>query len=125
MYSNSQKVQQIEIEIEKAKGNLIVVEGKKDKSALQHLGFADIFVINETGRSLSETIEDIEGIAAQNKNKVCILTDFDKKGKSLYMALKSKFSERGVKLDNSLRSMLLKMRISHIEGLSSFLENIN
>lgn len=113
----------IEKEIEKAKGNLIVVEGKKDKDALQQLGFTDIFVINETGKSLSETIEEIEGMAAQNKNKVCILTDFDKKGKSLYMTLKSKLSERGVKLDNSLRGMLLKMRISHIEGLSSFLEN--
>ena len=57
-----------------------------------------------------------------SQNKVCILTDFDKKGKKIYMMLKSKFSERGVKLDNSLRSMLLKMHISHIEGLSSFLE---
>ena len=112
----------IEKEIEKAEGSLIVVEGKKDKAALQQLGFTNIFVINETGKSLSETIEEIESIVRQNKNKACILTDFDKKGKSLYMTLKSKFSERGVRLDNSLRSMLLKMRISHIEGLSSFLE---
>ena len=111
----------IEKEIEKAEGSLIVVEGKKDKAALQQLGFTNIFVINETGKSLSETIEEIEGMASQNK--VCILTDFDKKGKSLYITLKSKFSERGVRLDNSLRSMLLKMRISHIEGLSSFLKN--
>ena len=68
-------------EIEKAKNNLIIVEGRKDKAALQQLGFTDIFVINETGKSLSETIEEIEGIAAQNKNKVCILTDLTRKAR--------------------------------------------
>ena len=115
------ELDKVKKEIEKAKSNLIIVEGRKDKAALQQLGFTDIFVINETGKSLSETIEEIEGMASQNK--VCILTDFDKKGKKIYMILKSKFSERGIKLDNSLRGILLKMRISHIEGLSNFLEN--
>ncbi len=108
-------------QIEKAKDHLIIVEGKKDKFALQKFGFSKIFVIHETGKSLGEKIEQIFKIAG--KDKVCILTDFDKKGKQLYFLLKSKLLEAGVKLDNTLRGFLLKEKISHIEGLSSYFKD--
>lgn len=109
-------------QLEKAKEYLIVVEGKKDKHALQQLGFKRIFVINETGKSFYEKIEQIQELC-DKKDKVCILTDFDKKGKQMYLLLKSKLSELGVRLDNTLRGYLLKQRISHIEGLFHFIEN--
>lgn len=109
-------------QIGKAKDNLIIVEGKKDKHALQQLGFQRIFVINETGKSLPEKIEQIQALCGK-KDKVCILTDFDKKGKQMYLLLKSKFSELGIKMDNTLRGFLLKERVSHIEGLTNFMEN--
>ena len=108
-------------EIEKAKSCFIIVEGKKDKLALEELGFKNIFIINETGKSLNEKVEEIETIG--RKQKVCILTDFDKKGKKLYLRLKSELSKRKVRLDNCFRGMLLKLNISHIEGLSKFMEN--
>jgi len=116
-------MQQLLKQIEKARQHIIVVEGKKDKSSLQQLGFNKIFVIHETGKSLPEKIEQIQEIAG--KNKVCILTDFDKKGRKLYLLLKSKLQELGVKLDNTLRGFLLKQRISHIEGLYRFINNKN
>jgi len=108
-------------EIEEAKSYLIIVEGRKDEQALKELGFNNIFVINETGKSLYEKIEEVEEKAG--KMKVCILTDFDKKGKKLYLLLKSELSRRKVRLDNSLRGILLKLNISHIEGLSTFIKN--
>lgn len=108
-------------QLEKAKPHLIIVEGKKDKDALQHLGFENIFVIHETGKSFGEKIEQIQDLC-DKKDKVCILTDFDKKGKQLYLTLKSKLQEAGVRLDNSLRGTLLKEKISHIEGLSHFMK---
>ncbi len=111
-------------QIEKAKDYLIVVEGKKDKSALQYFGFKKIFVINETGKSLGEKIEQIQALC-DKKQKVCILTDFDKKGKKLYLLLKSKLLESGVRLNNTLRGFLLKQKISHIEGLDHFIKNEN
>jgi len=114
--------QEILKQLEKAKDYLIIVEGKKDKNALQSLGFHNIFVINETGKSLPEKIEQIQGMCTK-KDKVCILTDFDKKGKQMYLLLKSKLSELGVKLDNSFRGFLLKQNISHIEGLAHFIKN--
>ena len=116
--------QQLLKDIEKAKRYLIVVEGKKDKSALQSLGFERIFVINESGKSIPEKIEEIQGLLSK-KDKVCILTDFDKKGKQIYLLLKSKLQELGVKLDNTLRGVLLKERISHIEGLSHYIKKHN
>jgi len=90
---------------------------------LHYLGFHKIFIINETGKSLYEKIEQIQKIAG--KDKVCILTDFDKQGKKLYLLLKSKLLEMGVKMDNSFRGLLLKQRISHIEGLANFIKNNN
>jgi 5S rRNA maturation endonuclease (ribonuclease M5) len=113
---------QLKKQIEKAKSYIIVVEGKKDKKALQDLGFKNIFIIHETGKPLYWKIEKI----AENcdkKEKVCILTDFDKEGKKLYFLLKEKFQELGIKQDNSLRGALLKEKISHIEGLSTYLKN--
>ena len=114
--------QQLLKDIERAKDYLIIVEGKKDKFALQHLDFENIFVINETGKSLPEKIEQIQQLC-DKKTKVCILTDFDKKGKQLYLLLKSKLQEIGVRMDNTLRGILLKERISHIEGLSHNIKN--
>ncbi len=111
-------------QLEKAKQHLIIVEGKKDKIALQQLGFQRIFVINETGKSLPEKIEQIQELCTK-KDKACILTDFDKKGKQMYLLLKSKFSELGIKMDNTLRGFLLKEKVSHIEGLFNFINNQN
>jgi len=116
--------QQFLKDIEKAKDYLIIVEGKKDKSSLQALGFENIFVINETGKSLPEKIEQIQQLC-DKKTKVCILTDFDKKGKQLYLLLKSKLQEIGVRMDSTLRGVLLKERISHIEGLANYIKNHN
>lgn len=101
--------------------HLIIVEGKKDKISLEKLGFFNIFILNEHGKSLNERIEEIESIA--KKKKVCILTDFDKKGKQLYLKIKSALSERPIHLDCKLRSLLLKTKITHIEGLAKFLED--
>ncbi len=105
----------------KSRQHLVIVEGKKDKRALEKLGFPFIFVINQEGKSLYEKIEEIETLASGRK--VCILTDFDKKGKQLYLLLKKELSMTKVKMDNTLRSVLLKFHISHVEGLASFVEH--
>ncbi len=110
-------------QLEKAKKKTIIVEGKKDKTALENLGFAYVFKIEETGKSLYKKIEEIEEkIKEKNTpNKICILTDFDKQGKKLYSLLKKEFNKKGIKMDNSFRDKLLKLNISHIEGLPKFL----
>jgi len=111
-------------DVEKYRGYVIIVEGKKDVNALKVFGFEKVFAIHSSGVSLRERIEQIIEQVDLRKEKVCILTDFDKKGKKLYLLLKKEFSELGVRLDSSLRGILLKAGVSHIEGLDSFMQRV-
>tara|TARA_Y100000310_G_scaffold344244_1_gene455937 strand:+ start:1534 stop:1902 length:369 start_codon:yes stop_codon:yes gene_type:complete len=111
-------------EIEKYKSYVIIVEGKKDVSALKALGFEKVYAVHETSIPLKESIENIAK-QVEKKDKVCILTDFDKKGKQLYLLIKSELqSLGGVRVDSSLRGILLKAQISHIEGVYKFLDRL-
>ena len=107
-------------ELEKAKAiPNIIVEGKKDKSALVQLGFNpdNIIVLHHEGRSLYTILDQIE-------SKECaILTDFDKKGRQYYAILKKELVKKGIKINSSFRTILLRERISHIEGLVKFIQN--
>ena len=113
----------LKADLKKYKDYVFVVEGKKDVRALHALGFEKVYAIHHTGISLREKVEQIAGEVGK-RDKICILTDFDKKGKQLYMLLKKEFSEIGVRLDSSLRGLLIKARVSHIEGLYDFIKKI-
>ena len=110
-----------EIEKLKKENPFIIVEGKKDRKALLELGLKNILVLNETGKSLYVKIEEF--IEKIGKKECIILTDLDKKGKKLYFILKKQFLEHGIKTNGRLREMLIKARISHIEGFATFLED--
>jgi 5S rRNA maturation endonuclease (ribonuclease M5) len=100
----------------KTSGKLIVVEGKKDRKALEKLGFRNIIELNK--KPLFQIIENIS-----MKHKECIiLTDLDKKGKQLYGKLNAGLCRLGVKVDNKFREFLQKKtRLSHIEGIVTYL----
>src|SRR3989338_7992975 len=93
---------------------VIIVEGKKDVTSLQSLGFNKVYAIHQTSVHIKERVLQISQ-AVSKKEKVCILTDFDKKGKKLYFLLKTLFQEQGVKLDSTLRGLILVSGVSHIE----------
>jgi len=97
---------------------LIIVEGKKDKQALEKLGIKNIITLSK--KPIFQIIEDIS-----KKNKeVVILTDLDKQGKELFGKLNSGLSYHGVKVDNKFREFLFKeTKLRQIEGLVSYLEN--
>jgi len=111
-------------QIEKYKDYVFIVEGKKDVASLQAVGFERVYALHATGVSIRERIEHLVS-EFDRKDKVCILTDFDKKGKKLYMYVKPILQELGVKLDSSLRGLLLKAQLSHIEGLYNFMKKID
>ena len=48
----------------------------------------------------------------------------DRKGKKLYMLIKSEMQMLGVRLDSSLRGLLIKAGLSHIEGFATFMGKI-
>ena len=101
-----------------------IVEGKKDVTSLQALGFTKVYAIHQNSIPLRERVLQISAEIGR-RERVCILTDLDKKGKQLYMLLKTLFQEQGMRLDSTLRGILLKAGISHIEGLSTFMERID
>jgi len=110
-------------EIEKYKSYVIIVEGKKDLEALKLAGFEKVYTIHKTSTPLRERVEQIaENL--EKKDKVCILTDLDKRGKKLYIHIKPIFQELGIKIDSNLRRILVKAGLSHIEGINSFLSKV-
>jgi 5S rRNA maturation endonuclease (ribonuclease M5) len=111
------------MDMEKYKDYFIIVEGKKDVASLKGLGFSKVYAIHQTSVPIRERVEQLVGLI-EKRDKVCILTDFDKKGKQLYLLLKKELSELGVRLDSSLRGILIKAQISHIEGLYSFMKKV-
>ena len=113
----------LKADIEKYKDHVIVVEGKKDVYALKSLGFKKVYAIHQTSVPIKIRVEQISKII-DKKERVCILTDFDKKGKKLYFLLKPMFQELGVKIDSGLRGILLVSKVSHIEGIYNFYKKI-
>ena len=113
----------LKAEIERYQNYVIVVEGKKDVNALISLGFQNVYAIHQTGVSIKERAEQIAQ-QIDKKDKLCILTDLDRRGKQLYHLLKSVFQELGVRLDSTLRGILIKSKISHIERLNKFLDKL-
>ena len=102
------------------KNVLVVVEGKKDKKALQNFGIKNIIELNK--KPLFEIIENI----SDNNEKCIILTDLDRQGKELYGKLNSGLQQRGVKIDNNFRNFLFKnTKLRQIEGLENYIEKIS
>ncbi len=88
---------------------LIIVEGKKDKEALENLGVTTIITFSSSPRFFVEKI---------NAKEVVILTDLDAAGKKLYAFLKHELVKRGIKIDRKFREFLFKStNISHIESI--------
>ncbi len=101
----------------KKSNKAVIVEGRKDKAALEGFGIRNIIVLN---KPLFEVVEDI---AAKHK-EVVILTDLDREGKLIYGRLSSWLSYRGVRVDNRIREFLFKnTRIRQIEGIKQLLQS--
>jgi len=96
---------------------IILVEGIKDKAALESLGIKNIITLK---KPLYAVIEDI----IQTKKECILLLDLDKKGKELYARISSKLKQFGVKIDNSFREFLFKTKLRQIEGINTYLEKL-
>jgi len=90
----------------------VIVEGKKDKEALEGLGVTNIVCLNN-----KPLYKIIEGVAANSK-KAIILTDLDREGRSLYGKLRTHLQFLGVEVDNYFREFLFRnTKIRQIEAL--------
>jgi len=112
-------IEQILEEIKKIKERdlLVIVEGKKDKQAIENLGITKIEVLSKI--PLYKVIENV----AEKTKEVVILTDMDKKGKELYHRLMAGLQKHGVKINNKLRELLFRAKVSHVEGLEKAIKS--
>ena len=114
-----QKIEEIQNFIDKIKNSdiLIIVEGKKDKAALQKLGINNLIELNK--KPLFQIVEEI----ADSNEECIILTDLDREGKQLYSKLNSDLQKHGVKVNNKFREFLFKhTKLRQIEGIATYLE---
>mgnify|MGYP001559487244 CR=1 FL=1 len=97
--------------------SLIIVEGKKDKLALNKLGIENVNSIKEPIYLVIEKIID-------HNKEIIILTDLDKEGKKIYSKLRHEFQRYGIEINNKYRRFLIKhTKITHIEGLPTYINN--
>ncbi|MBU2496714.1 MAG: toprim domain-containing protein [Nanoarchaeota archaeon] len=98
---------------------LIIVEGKKDQIALAKFGIKSE-IIHKPNKSLSEVVDEIA------THKECILlVDLDRAGKKFFARMKELLQNSKVKINSNYRNFLLtKTRLRFIEGLDTYIENL-
>ena len=116
------EIDDLKKEIRKLKesGKVVIVEGIKDKRALEKLGIWRIVTLSR--KPLYAVVEEV---AAKHKDAV-ILTDLDKKGKELYGKLNQGLCSMSVRIDNKFREFLFKnTKLRQIEGITRYLEKLD
>lgn len=104
------------IEKVRVSGKLVIVEGVKDKRALQQFGITNVLMLSK--KPLYAVAEE-----AANKSKdVIILTDLDSEGKKVYAKLNTNLQHLGVRIDDEFRAFLFSTKIRQIEGLKRYAE---
>ncbi|MCW1296113.1 MAG: toprim domain-containing protein [Candidatus Parvarchaeota archaeon] len=109
----------IEKLIDVSKNKIVVVEGEKDKEALEKLG-----VFNVRSISRKSIVDFVEEIASKNK-EVILLPDLDREGRKKLTQLLSAFEKEGVKVDLTFYKELSKTEIRQIEGIIKRIRNLN
>lgn len=109
--------------------SIVIVEGIKDKKALEDLGINNIIVLNK--RPLYAVVEKVATVYDKAKKltreriSVLILTDLDTEGKKLYGKLNSGLQNFGVRIDNRFREFLFKnTKLRQIEGMVKYIRRL-
>ncbi len=98
----------------------VIVEGKRDKLALEKLGLTDIFTIS--GKPIEELVEGLP-----KDRKYIILTDFDKEGELLKSDIKRFMSKNGFRVNDRLRISVKNsfdiIQIEELKKISKIMED--
>ncbi len=99
----------------------IVVEGKNDVSSLRSIEFKGPIIQVNSGESILNFSENL----AEEYREIIILTDFDRKGKTLKKMIQEYLVSSGVKADTYLWEYFCKKSpIATVEELPSEVERI-
>ncbi|MEW6067789.1 MAG: hypothetical protein AB1610_05825 [Nitrospirota bacterium] len=100
----------------------VIVEGKKDASALRKLGLVGEIIILHRGKNIYDFCSEIEEIFPG----VIILVDWDKSGDNLHKTLSEYLKGRWEKFSwfRDLLKMLCQKDISDIEGIPKLIRRL-
>jgi 5S rRNA maturation endonuclease (ribonuclease M5) len=100
---------------------VILVEGRRDVTALEHLGiFGDVFTVQASGGP----VKAAEYVAGRRK-KAVILTDWDRKGDIIASDLEVHLSALDVQYDTAVRSRLAGLCRIDIKDVQSLDELVH
>ncbi len=103
-----EKLQRLLTELKEEKA-VKIVEGNKDKKALERLGIKNIITLQ--GKPVQDKIKEL-------KHKAIILTDYDRKGRELEKRLKEALISQGIIPNLEYKKELKKLTgITQIEEL--------
>ncbi|MFQ5816123.1 MAG: toprim domain-containing protein [Candidatus Hydrothermarchaeaceae archaeon] len=103
---------------EAASNTPIIVEGKRDEEALRNLG-----VEAEFHWASSAPFHEFCDEMTKRYKEIIIFTDMDRAGKRLAKRLGTALRQRGIKVHEKYRPILLgKLETHHVEGLAKRLE---
>lgn len=94
---------------------IIIIEGQKDKKALESLDVnADFFLLCRQNKSLQESAEEI----SQKYKRAILMLDQDKQGKKMERMITHYLQRNGVKVNRRLGKKLLRLaNCNTMEGL--------
>ncbi len=120
-YWNSSKeepvIKEVDVLINTLKENVVLVEGKRDKEALERLGITNCYALVGRENSVFEKLKSVE--------EVIILTDLDRKGNLLASRVTEELWSRGIKTNLTLRKRLgFLMKIKYFEELDNKYEKL-
>jgi 5S rRNA maturation endonuclease (ribonuclease M5) len=102
---------------------VVLVEGKRDRGALNLLGIRGEIIQVQTSNGILGIAEDL----ALRHRKAIILTDWDRKGGQLCMLLKNALKANSVEFEATTRSRLVHIvggEIKDVESLPSFFSRL-
>jgi 5S rRNA maturation endonuclease (ribonuclease M5) len=110
---------------ESSKGKPVIVEGKKDVSALRALGLAGrVLTVKTGGKSFLDVVCEIEKMGVP---EVILFLDFDRRGKEGTKHLKKSLEQSKIKVNIRLwrtLSSLVARDVQCIESITSYLTTL-
>lgn len=115
-HHRSERIRSLLDKIAQEERIVLIVEGKRDKFALQRLiPKVKIFLLSDQKRSLYESAEHV----ASNFNEAMLMLDADKKGKDLSKRMITYLQMHGIKINRGGEKLLKLTNRHHIEDLRS------
>jgi 5S rRNA maturation endonuclease (ribonuclease M5) len=103
-------------EMDNVKDMTVLVEGPNDRKSLEKLGFTNVVTMSKPMYKIVEELENYE--------EILLLTDLDQHGRGLYKYFYRELTQRGVRVNNRLRILLMQTPVKHIEGLAHYITRI-